>query len=94
MSRRGKKYEPQNAPVSPTAGAEDDGRVVAPMNVPGMPWYRAEKSAPKNPGSEPFSARNLRRYIFSAVGTGLLIVLIIGLTGAGFIWFCINIWFR
>jgi len=28
------------------AGFEDDGRVIAPMNIDGMPWYR-----PRNEGS-------------------------------------------
>ena len=76
------------------AMATEDERVIAPMNVDGMPWYRPGKPRPKNPRAEPISYRNIWRYAFSAVGTGLLILSAFGLTGAAFIWFCVNVWFR
>lgn len=72
-------------------GEED--RVIAPMNVEGMPWYQSGEPAPQNPNAEKMSTRNLIRYAFSAVGAGLLIVFIFGLAGAAFIWLCVNVWF-
>ena len=46
----------------------DDGRVIAPMNVPGMPWYdeRAAKSAKldnqgESTNKEEFSYKNLSK---------------------------------
>lgn len=55
MSKKDKKYE-------------DDGRVVAPMNVDGMPWYdskkpksHAESAGKKAP--EPISSEDTRRII-------------------------------
>lgn len=73
---------------------EQDDRVVADMNIEGMPWYREKKPAPKNPNAEPMSARNAWRYTFYATGAGLLVVTVFGLAGAAFIWFCVNVWFR
>lgn len=77
--------------IKPEKEAEDD-RMVADMNVEGMPWYREENPPPKNPNAEPMSKRNLWRYTFAAIGAGLLIVMVFGLAGAAFIWFCSNVW--
>ncbi len=73
---------------------EGDDRVVADMNVEGMPWYRRGEPAPKNPDAEPLTGRNLWRYTFSAVGAGLVVVFVFGICAAAFIWFCIHVWFR
>lgn len=75
------------------ARTPEDDRTIAPMNVEGMPWYTADEPAPKNPDAEPLTGKNLWRYAFSAVGAGLLIVMVFGVCAAAFIWFCINIWF-
>ncbi len=78
--------------------AEDDGRTVAPMDVDGMPWYMRKpkgRPEPRPSGSaEPLKGRDLRRYLFSAVGTGLLITLVFGVAAALFILFCTQIWFQ
>lgn len=73
---------------------QEEDHVVAPMNVEGMPWYSPGESVPRNPEAEPLTGKNLWRYAFSAVGAGLLIVILFGLAGAAFIWFCIHLWFR
>ena len=62
-----------------TSFEEDDGRVVAPMNVEGMPWY-----APKAPGvssdnAEPLSRSELRAYRFAALKAGMLVAAVYGL---------------
>ncbi|MEA5016973.1 MAG: hypothetical protein VB099_20690 [Candidatus Limiplasma sp.] len=81
-------------PNRPDQVPEDEEYTVAPMNLEGMPWYTPQDPAPKNPNAEPLTGKNLWRYAFSAVGAGLLIVMIFGLGGAALIWFCINVWFR
>jgi hypothetical protein len=54
---------------------DDDGRVIAPMNVEGMPWYRKEMPGEsKNPEHE--YTKEQRRYII--LGT-LKAALLIGL---------------
>lgn len=73
---------------------DEDDRVIANMNIEGMPWYNAQEAKPKNPNAEPMSTRNLWRYALSAVGAGLLIVMAFGLFGALFIWFCTNVWLK
>ena len=89
-----KPKQENSEPALTPAESGDDGRVIAPMNVEGMPWYRAAEPTKPNPNAEPLSGKNLWRYTFSAVGAGLLIVLAFGTAGAAFIWFCTNIWFR
>ncbi len=74
--------------------SSEDDRVIADMNIEGMPWYRAQETGPRNPNAEPMSKRNLWRYALSAVGAGLLIVMAFGLLGALFIWFCTNVWLK
>lgn len=72
----------------------DDGRTVADMNVEGMPWHTVDKPAPENPNAEPMTKRQLRRYTFYAVLSGLAVAACFGLLGAAFIWFCTNVWLR
>jgi hypothetical protein len=73
----------------------DDGRIIAPMNIDGMPWHTTEKTEPdaKAPVGQ-LTRRELRRYMFSAVGAGLLIVMVFGLAGAAFILFLTQVVFR
>lgn len=60
---------------------DDDGRVIAPMNVEGMPWYdrrkpksHAEASGKKAP--EPISSEDTRRIIFRVYFVMLPIILL------------------
>lgn len=74
---------------------EDDGRTIAPMNVEGMPWHTPVRpETPRSPQSDSVVGKDLRRYLFSAVGAGLLIVFVFGFAGAAFILFCTGVWFR
>ena len=66
---------------------EDDGRVVAPMNVEGMPWH-----TPKNPftteGSQdkqPLTREEERLYRGAALKAGLMIAGVFGAAGFIFI---------
>lgn len=74
---------------------DEDDRVVADMNVEGMPWYeKSKRRFQRAQNGEPMTRRELWRYGLVAVGAGLLAVAAFGLLGAGFIWFCINVWLR
>ena len=79
---------------------DDDGRVIANMNVDGMPWSmndvlsRRKKSDEKLQSSSDFSDVDTREIIKGTVKAGLVIAGVF-LTGAAlFILFCLYIWFR
>ncbi len=75
---------------------EDDGRVVAPMNVDGMPWYVEKPQATDSQSeSQPveLSREEVRAYRNSALKAGLLVVSVYGVAALLFILFCIYVWF-
>lgn len=84
-----KHLSPHMPPVD-----EDDGRTVAPMDLEGTPWQRPTAKLHHNPKAEPLMGKNLFRYMLSAVGAGLLIVLAFSAAGAAFILFCTGVWFK
>lgn len=76
---------------------DDDGRVVAGMNIDGMPWYTEKKvkSLPSYaPNEEPLSIKETFHLIFGALGAALLIASAFGLAGLLFILFCQFVWLR
>ncbi len=81
----------------------DDGRTIASMDFGGS--FENERFARESgpaapvrpegaPPAEQLSGKALMRYMFSAVGAGLLIVAAFGLAGFLFIEFCVHAWFR
>ena len=89
MSRKTKQPEP-----------EDDGRVIAPMNVEGMPWYRPEQSedqrrntASSSGGKSDLSPEEQRLVIWGAVRTGLLIFAVFAVVFLLFLLFSDYVWF-
>lgn len=85
MSRKKKQYD------------DDDGRVIANMNVDGMPWFLSD--AIKNRGSDPdndlsdLTKEESRELMKGAVKAGLLIASIFVLAALLFILFCLYVWF-
>ena len=82
---------------------DDDGRVIANMNVDGMPWSmsdvlsRRKKSDEKLQSTQDFSdlsAQDTREIVKGAVKAGLLIAGVFLVAAALLILFCIHIWFR
>lgn len=80
-------------------GFYDDGRVIANMNVEGMPWYRDEKkdfnlSPTKNQDFSSLSKKGkkamLRGILCAAFSVGIVYFGIFAL----FILFCIHVWFK
>lgn len=79
---------------------DDDGRVIANMNVDGMPWSmsdvlsRRKKSDEKLQSSSDFSDVDTREIIKGTVKAGLVIAGVFLAGAALFILFCLYIWFR
>ncbi|MCL2462581.1 MAG: hypothetical protein FWF44_07940 [Defluviitaleaceae bacterium] len=77
----------------------DDGRVIAKMNIEGMPWYsgpgREKPPAPDAPQlSAQLTKEETRSYIFGALKAALLVGGIFVAAGALFILFCVYVWLR
>ena len=82
---------------------DDDGRVIAPMNVEGMPWNHGSKSptpevkrdTPEKEKDEIILTDGERRAMMGGVfAAALLVAGIFVLAGLLFILFCIFIWFK
>ena len=75
---------------------DDDGRVVAKMNVDGMPWYmHAEKQhTPENNDLSDLSKGETWEIVKGTVKAGLLIGGVFFAVFLLFILFCIFVWFR
>ena len=57
--------------------ADDDGRVIAPMNVDGMPWYQDHKSdVEPRAQKEQLTRAQTARAVWSATFAGLVVALI------------------
>ena len=79
---------------------DDDGRVVADMNVDGMPWYIREhkpwtqRFASSSQNQDQLTAAEERALIWGAMKAGLLIAGVFILAALAFILFCLFVWFR
>ena len=83
---------------------DDDGRVIADMNVDGMPWYSPKPNFPGEPKAEGKAPRDQeplkltreeKRAIYGgALKAGLVLCLILGGAYALFILFCQFVWFK
>lgn len=73
---------------------QDDGRVLAKMNVDGMPWYSPAPagSAQDSKTLDPPGFRETLSIIFGSLGAALLVAAAFG--GAGFLilLFCRYVW--
>jgi len=93
MGKEPKKYD------------DDDGRVIADMDVAGMPWYdrsvrrekrterRAERQSRHYQGSQ-MTKSEARRYTWYAVLAGLTIVGVFSAVWILFTLFATQVWFR
>lgn len=77
---------------------EDDGRVIANMNVEGMPWYvnRGEEHIPstKKAPSYRLTKSETRRFTWYAILAGLTIVGIYAVVWVLFTLFATQVWFK
>lgn len=78
---------------------DDDGRVIANMNVDGMPWYQRSQrqikgfSTKTNSDFSDLTREETREIIKGAMKAGLLIAGVFILAMFVFILFCLYIWF-
>jgi len=81
---------------------DDDGRVIANMNVDGMPWYQRSQhqirrnSAPQGESGSDYSdltREETREIVKGAMKAGLLIAGVFILAMLLFILFCLYVWF-
>ena len=76
------------------AYAPDDGRVIASMNVEGMPWY-APSSAASGAGSASVLSKQEARYaMWGALRAALTIFSVLSAGIILFVIFCTQVWFR
>ncbi len=76
---------------------DDDGRVVAPMNIEGMPWYNphAKKSVQAEKATQdPLSKRETFRLIMQLYASALPILLVFIAAFAGLICFMVFVWLK
>ena len=76
---------------------DDDGRVVAKMNVDGMPWYMpAENQQPKTENNDlsDLSKGETWEIVKGTVKAGLLIGGVFFVAFLLFVLFCVFVWFR
>lgn len=76
---------------------DDDGRVIAPMNVEGMPWHQ-EKPSFSSEEEGPKPPPPTRRETIQLLVNAMLAALLIGGIFIGvlflFILFCVKVWLR
>ena len=78
--------------------ADDDGRVIASMNVDGMPWYQRSERFDRNKREQASDFSDLtkeesREIVKGAMKAALLIAGVFILAMLLFILFCLYIWF-
>lgn len=77
---------------------DDDGRVIASMNVDGMPWYQRSQRFDRNKREQASDFSDLtkeesREIVKGAMKAGLLIAGVFILAMLLFILFCLYVWF-
>lgn len=75
---------------------DDDGRVISPMNIDGMPWYHphAKKAAEEGTKPEPPSGKETFRLIMRLYAAALPIALVFIAAFAALICFMVFVWFK
>ncbi|MFA5449867.1 MAG: hypothetical protein WC292_05465 [Clostridia bacterium] len=73
---------------------EDDGRVIAPMNVDGMPWYTPKRSQTSDQEQPPLDKKETRSFMFSALLAALLVSAVFIIAAALLILFATKIWLK
>lgn len=72
---------------------DDDGRVIASMNVEGMPWYQDHPpEGPLREQKQQLTRGQTARVVWNATLAGLLVALIFSGALAGLVLFLLWIW--
>ncbi len=74
---------------------DDDGKVIANMNVDGMPWYLDklhEKEKDSKAEAYQMSKKESRAYLWGVLSASLLVTAVFGLVFAAIILFLLSVW--
>lgn len=73
---------------------DDDGRVIAPMNVEGMPWYSKAEALPGSGASGTLDKRQTRYAMMGALKASMLVAGVFSLGLILFVLFTLNVWLK
>ena len=76
---------------------DDDGRVIANMNIDGMPWYSGNDRRGKGMSesdAESLTKSETKAIVGGAIKAGLLVAGVFILGALIFILFCLFVWFK
>jgi hypothetical protein len=71
----------------------DDGRVIAPMNVEGMPWH-SQGLVQSSQSAGQLDRRQFRSAMWGALGAALTVAGILSAAIILFVLFCTKIWLK
>lgn len=74
--------------------ADDDGHVIANMNVEGMPWYSEGKPFTAEGGGSSLDRRQTRYAIWGALKASLLVGLVLSLGLVALVLITLKFWVR
>lgn len=77
-----------------TKSFEDDGRVIADMNIEGTPWYVDKKKMTQRDSAQALSKQEVRYIMRNALFAGLAVASIFIAAFAAFILFSTEIWLK
>ncbi|MBR0577099.1 hypothetical protein KCG48_12315 [Proteiniclasticum sp. BAD-10] len=77
-----------------TKSFEDDGRVIADMNIEGTPWYVDKKKMTQRDNAQALSKQEVRYIMRNALFAGLAVASIFIAAFAAFILFSTEIWLK
>ncbi len=75
----------------------DDGRVIANMNVDGMPWYHPNAKNHETTQTTPLpemTRKEKAALTRGVLGAAMLVGLVFFIVFGGFILFCVFVWFK
>ena len=80
---------------------DDDGRVIAPMNIDGMPWYSGnhklfgnKQPSEQNSGDIQLTPKETRAMLGGVFAAALLVAGVFALAALLFILFCVYVWLK
>lgn len=73
--------------------SDDDGRVIAPMNVAGMPWYQDHPpEGPQRAQMERLTRGQTARVVWNATLAGLVVALVFAAALIGLVLLLLWVW--
>ncbi len=80
---------------------DDDGRVISPMNIDGMPWYSGKRKlfgnkqpSEQNQSDIQLTPKETRAMLGGVFAAALLVAGVFALAALLFILFCVYVWLK